>query len=53
LKDALAKHYGNAIIPELFKNLTKCKELAEKCRKHENEPDRQGDLPQPQAPPPA
>jgi hypothetical protein len=27
LKDALGKHYPNAIIPTLFKNLSKCKHL--------------------------
>jgi hypothetical protein len=31
LRDALATHYPNAIVPTLFKNLTKCKHLAEVC----------------------
>lgn len=31
LKDALEIHYKNAIIPTLFKNLTKCRHLYEVC----------------------
>lgn len=32
LKDSVEGHYGNAIIPTLFKNLTKCKHLVELAR---------------------
>jgi AIPR protein len=33
LRDSVAERYGNAIIPTLFKNLTKCRELVEMCKK--------------------
>jgi AIPR protein len=37
LKTAVAQSYGNAIIPTLFKNVTKCKELRTKCQTPEIE----------------
>lgn len=32
LRDAVNSHYGNAIIPTLFKNQTKCKDLFQACK---------------------
>lgn len=42
LKAAVAQLYSNAIIPTLFKNLTKCRELFAKCQ--QPDPDTQGSL---------
>jgi hypothetical protein len=36
LKDAVADRYGNAMIPTLFKNLSKCRELFDACNKQEH-----------------
>jgi hypothetical protein len=35
LKDAVAAKYGNALIPTLFKNQTKCKDLYQVCLKED------------------
>jgi len=32
VRDVVAAHYGNAIIPTLFKNLTKCRDIVQKCQ---------------------
>jgi len=32
VRDVVAAHYGNAIIPTLFKNLSKCRDIVQKCQ---------------------
>jgi hypothetical protein len=38
LRDAVAERYANAMIPTLFKNLTKCRDLFAVCQKADEEP---------------